>query len=70
MPCLRFEIEVEIMKADIMINNDWLIKIGTLFRDIALAHECTLRNDQNDVFFCLKSNFADGICVVVHSCFE
>ena len=38
MPCLRFEIEDEIMKADIITNNDWLTKIGTLFRDIALAH--------------------------------
>ena len=39
MPCLRFEIEVEIMKADIITNDDWLIKIGTLFRDIGpLVH--------------------------------
>ena len=37
MPCLRFEIEVESMKAD-KITNDLLIKIG-MFRDIGpLVH--------------------------------
>ena len=58
------------MKADNITNNNWLIKIGTLFRDIALAHQYTLRNDQNGVFFGLKSNFADGIWIVAHSDIE